>query len=115
VALFFSLRGYPFGGGGTFAGTAGGSPSAGAKKFGPPAFPGPTCGGEEMVRGAEGVIDGGATAGATVGAAVTCGAVVTSGGVVSRGAGAVLAGRVAGAFRTGEGGWAGTSNRSRQA
>jgi len=67
-----------------------------------------------MVRGAEGVIDGGATAGATVGAAVTCGAVVTSGGVVSRGAGAVLAGRV-GAFRTGEGGWAGASNRSRHA
>ena len=69
-----------------------------------------------MVGGAEGVIDEGASAGAIVGAAVTCGAFVTSGGAVSRGgAGGVLAGRVAGAFRTGEGGWVGTSNRSRHA
>src|SRR5207249_3725358 len=111
--LALGLCAYPFGGGGTFAGTAGGSPSAGARKFGLPASPGPTCGGDR-VGGVEGAIDDGASAGATIGAAVGCGAVVTSsGGALSKGAGAVLAGRVAGASSAGDGGWAGTSNRSR--
>src|SRR5207244_525389 len=51
---------YPFGGGGTFCGTARGSPSAGAKKFGAPAPLGSVCGGDGPIGVAVGAMDEGA-------------------------------------------------------
>jgi hypothetical protein len=105
---------YPFGGGGTFCGTAGGSPSTGAKKFGAPAPLGLACGGDDLIGVAAGAMEDGATdAGACAGANVGM-AVPPAGGALTRGAGALSTWAVAGAFRRGALGRSGEIGAGRQ-